>query len=273
MLPLAVAIIPAPAGRIVISAAIAIFLLSGCMSTTDITGSIRNAPVLPTASADLRQFSDEWGRRYDANPADRTAGLTYARALRSLTQYAQAVAVLQNLSIKYPNDMEVLGAYGKALADAGRLQEAAEVLQRAHTPERPNPSILSTQGSVADQLGDHEEAQRFYLAALKLRPDSASILSNLGLSYALSKRLSEAEATSRQAAASAGADVRVRQNLALILALQGKFDEAEQVSRRDLSQMDAAANVAAIRQMISQSNTWRDIQSLGGNKAAKRHGA
>jgi Flp pilus assembly protein TadD len=270
MLPLAVAMLSAHAGRMVTAAALATVVLSGCTSTTDITGSIRGAPVLPAAPADLRTFADEWGRRYEANPADKTAGLTYARALRSLTQYAQAVAVLQNLSIKHQNDMEVLGAYGKALADGGRLQEAAEVLQRAHTPERPNPGILSAQGSVADQLGDHEEAQRFYQAALKLQPDSPSILSNLGLSYALSKRLSEAETTSRQAAASAGADMRVRQNLALILALQGKFDEAEQVSRRDLSQIDAAANVAAIRQMISQSNTWRDIQTLGGKKASNK---
>jgi Flp pilus assembly protein TadD len=270
---LAVAMIPCPAGRVVAAATVAILLLGGCTSTVDITGTIRSAPVLPTASADLRQFSEDWGRRYEANPADKMAGLTYARALRSLTQYAQAVAVLQNLSIKHPNDMEVLGAYGKALADAGRLAEAAEVLQRAHTPERPNPSVLSAQGSVADELGDHEQAQRFYLAALKLQPDSAPILSNLGLSYALSKRLSEAEATSRQAAASTNADMRVRQNLALILALQGKFDEAEQVSRRDLTPMDAAANVAAIRQMISQSNTWRDIENLGGKKPAKKQGA
>jgi Flp pilus assembly protein TadD len=58
----------------------------------------------------------------------------------------------------------------------------------------------------------------------------------------------------------------VRQNLALVLALQGKFAEAEEMSRRDLSPMDAAQNVASIRQMISQSDTWRDIQKTGGKK-------
>ncbi len=38
------------------------------------------------------------------------------------------------------------------------------------------------------------------------------------------------------------------------------FKSGEEWSRRDLSAMDAAANVAQIKMMISESNTWRDIQ-------------
>jgi len=53
-----------------------------------------------------------------------------------------------------------------------------------------------------------------------------------------------------------------------VLALQGKFAEAETIERRDLSAEDAAANVSAIRQMIAQSTTWRDIQAVD----AKKHG-
>ncbi len=53
------------------------------------------------------------------------------------------------------------------------------------------------------------------------------MLSNLGLSYALTKQLPEAEAALREASASPRADARVRQNLALVLALEGKFAEAE----------------------------------------------
>lgn len=242
-------------------------VLAGCKSD-DVTGSIGPLAAVPAGTGDLHHYSEEWGRRYEANPADRAAALNYARSLRALGQYSQAVAVMQNASIKHPTDMEVLGAYGKALADAGRLQEAAEILQRAHSPDRPNPDILSAQGSVADQLGEHEEARRLYQTALKITPNSAPILSNLGLSFALSKQLGEAETTLRQAAACPGADARVRQNLALVLALEGKFAEAQQVSQHDLSPADAAVNVAAIRAMISQSNTWRDIQKAGAKKPA-----
>jgi Flp pilus assembly protein TadD len=156
----------------------------------------------------------------------------------------------------------VLAAYGKALAEAGRSREAAEVLAHAHTPERPNWSVLSAQGSVADQLGDHEQAQAYYAAPLKIAPAQPHVLSNLGLSYALSKKLPEAEETLKEAAAAPDADRHVRQNLALVLALEGKFASAEEISRRDLDAKDASANVAAIRHMISQSNTWKQIQAL-----------
>lgn len=247
----------------------AVLALCGCSKTIDdVTGSIGLADTakLPSDEGRLRRFAEQWGRRYDADPKDKTVALTYARALHALDQNAQAVAVLQGLAIRYPEDLKVLGAYGKALADAGRLREAADVLARAHTPERPDWSVLSAQGSIADQLGNHEEARGYYQSALKIRPNEPAVLSNLGLSYALSKQLPQAEQTLLFAAGQPAADMRVRQNLALVLALEGKFDQAEDWSRRDLPPIDAAANVAAIRQMISQSNTWRDIQSFSGAK-------
>jgi Flp pilus assembly protein TadD len=74
--------------------------------------------------------------------------------------------------------------------------------------------------------------------------------------------LPEAEKTLKEAAAAPDADRHVRQNLALVLALEGKFASAEEISRRDLDAKDASANVAAIRHMISQSNTWKQIQAL-----------
>jgi Flp pilus assembly protein TadD len=255
-------LLPLRAGAVVFVAAL---LLSGCGGKGplgDITGSIGGPPTtLPRDEAGLRRFTEEWGERYDRNPKDRTAAMTYARALQGLGQNAQAVAVLQGLAIAYPEDMKVLAAYGKALADAGKLQQAADILDEAHTPERPDWSVLSTQGSIADQIGDHAAARGYYEAALKIRPNEPTVLSNLGLSHALSKDLPRAEDTLRLASAQPGADARVRQNLALVLALQGKFGEAEELSRRDLSAQEAKQNVAAIRQMISQSDAWRDIQT------------
>ena len=248
--------------------------LSGCSKgMSDVTGSIGKpqAPAkIPTEEGALRRFADEWGRRYDANPKDKVVAMTYARALHGLDQNTQAVAVLQNIAIQNPTDMEVLGAYGKALADAGRLTEAADILSRAHTPERPNWSVVSAQGTIADELGDHDAARDYYREALKIRPNDPTVLSNMGLSYALSRQLPRAEETLLLAANQPGADMRVRQNLSLVLALEGKFPQAEEWSRRDLSPIDAAANVAAIRQMISQSNTWRDIAATPAGAPAPR---
>lgn len=239
--------------------------LSGCSKTiNDVTGAIQRSPApatMPTDEAGLRKFAEEWSARYDKNPKDKTTAITYAKALLALNQNSQAVAILQGLAIQYPQDMSVLAAYGKGLASAGQLRQAADVLSRAHTPERPDWSVVSTQGTIADELGDHDTARHFYEEALKIRPNDPSVLSNLGLSYALSRQLPRAEETLKLAAIQPGADTRVRQNLALVLALEGKFDQAEEWSRRDLSPIDAAANVAQIKMMISESNTWRDIQT------------
>jgi Flp pilus assembly protein TadD len=252
---------------------LAILGLSGCKSVgmDDITGSI-GAPSQPASSSpeDIQKYSEQLKVRYEGHPDDKAIALAYARILRVRDLNQQAAAVLQRLAIKYPNDRKVLGAYGKALADAGQLEQAQSVLEHADSPDDPDWSVVSTRGSIADQLGDHDAARGHYEMALKLSPGEPSVLSNLGLSYALSRDLPHAERVLREAALSPRADKRERQNLALVLALQGKFVEAETVSMKDLPPQQAKDNVAAIRQMISQSNTWRDIQAPGVRDKAQR---
>lgn len=183
----------------------------------------------PRTEQEWRDVASIWSKRYEVNPANQTAALNYARALRALDQKAQAVAILQQAAIRAPKNMTVLAAYGKALIDVGRAKEAAEVLASAHTPDKPDWRVLSAQGTAADQLGDSITARHYYNAALKLAPGEPMILSNLGLSYALDKRLPDAERVLREAAASSHADQRVRQNLAFVLALNGKTGEADKL--------------------------------------------
>ena len=233
--------------------------LGGCNDFGDVTGSISGATAPPSDEAKLRAYAEECGRRYERNPGEKTASIEYARALRALTRYNEAVAVIQTAAIKSPKDFDVLGEYGKALADAGQLAQAKDVLSRAYTPDDPKWDVMSVQGSVADRLGDHASAMTFYRDALKIAPGEPSVLTNMGLSFALNKQLPEAEKALRQAVASPKADARMRGDLALVLALQGKFAEAEQVGRTDLSAQAAHANVEAIRLMIAQSDSWREL--------------
>jgi Flp pilus assembly protein TadD len=227
--------------------------VGGCVSTQspETTGALA-APADPTSQDEWRRAVDVWGERYRTNPDDPQVAVRYAQALRATGQNAQAVAVLEQSSIRNSKNMEVLGAYGRALADAGKFQEALDTLSRAHAPDRPDWRILSAQGAVLDQMGRHEDAQRYYETALKIVPDEPSVLSNLGLSYALSKQLPRAESTLKRAAAGARVDPRVRQNLALVVGLQGRFAEAEAIARADLPAEEAAANVAYLRQMLAR---------------------
>lgn len=250
------------AARLLASAAVVAVLalsVAGCKTTgDDTTGSI-GATDTPRNEADWRRSLDVWGTRYRANPNDADAAMAYARALRATDQRAQAVAVLEQASIRNPRNMSVLGAYGRALAEAGNYPQALDVLGRAHTPDQPDWRILNAQGAVLDQMGRNAEAQRHYSAALKIVPNEPSVLSNLGLSYALMKDLKRAEVTLRRAVAQPNADPKARQNLALVVGLQGRFAEAEKIARADLPEDEAAANVSTLRQMLSQQDGWKKM--------------
>lgn len=249
-------------------AAVSLLALSaaGCLKRggPEVTGSIGKPAA--TSESGWRQQTEYWGKRYEADPNDRTVAMNYASALRALEQAPQAVAVLEKAAIRNPRDPELLAAYGRALIDVGRFKQASEVLARAQRPEQPDWRILSAQGTAADQMGDQATAQKFYEAALKIQPDDPAVMSNLGLSYALSKKLPEAETILRRAAQNPRADQRVRQNLALVLGLRGKFDDAERVVRQDLPEADAKANVAYLRQFVTQQNTWSAMRKLDGPK-------
>ena len=244
-----------------LAATVAAFALpaAGCKTTVDeITGSVAE-PRAPSTEAEWRGALETYGNRYRANPSDAKAAIAYAKALRATDQRAQAVAVLQQASIRNPHDTAVLGAYGRALADAGQYTEALDALGRAHSPDNPDWRILNAQGAVLDEMGRHAEAQRHYATVLKMVPNEPSVLSNLGLSYALDKKLPQAEATLRQAAALAHAGPKVRQNLALVVGLQGRFAEAEKIAGADLPPDQAAANVNYLRQMLAQRNDWKKM--------------
>lgn len=252
-----------PKVRLLASAAVVALLAlsaAGCKTTSDdTTGSIGSAApsTMPRSEADWRRQIDVWGARYREDPNNAEAALRYAQALRATEQRAQAVAVLEQASIRHPSDLAMLGAYGRALAEAGELGKAFDVLSRAHTPDNPDWRILNAQGAVLDQMGRNAEAQKHYSSALKIVPNEPSVLSNLGMSYALMKNLKLAESTLRRAAAQPNASPKVRQNLALVVGLQGRFNDAETIARADLPEDEAAANVSYLRQMLAQQSEWK----------------
>ena len=247
--------------RLLASASLLAVIAAAAAGCQTISPSAETTGTLPPAAAAAspsdaawRRDLDGYGAQYHADPTKVDVALHYAQALRATGQRAQAVAVLERLSMQNPHDRNVLGEYGRALAEAGDYEQALDVLGRAHSPDQPDWHILSAQGAVLDQLGRHAEAQRYYQTALKIVPDEPTVLSNLGLSYALSKDLPNAEATLRRAAEHRSVDPRVRQNLALVVGLQGRFAEAEQIAGADLPPDQAAANVAYLRKMLARNH-------------------
>lgn len=224
-------------------------VLTGCKGVTgqtEVTGSISS----PSQEV-YRKLAETWGKRYQANPGDKSASLNYARALRGMDEKLQAVSVLQQAAARNPDDPDILAAYGKALVETGQLEQARTVLARAHTPDMPNARVMSAQGVIADQSGEHAKAQALYRSALKQDPNDPVILTNLGLSLLLSKQPKEAETILRRAIASPRADRRMRETLALALVVNGRGAEAVSVLGVDLP-MDAARQKVADLQANAQ---------------------
>ena len=244
-------------------------LLASCSSTRrgDVTGSIpgTNRPLEQMTQPELAAVARSIGVRYAKNPKDRTAGLQYATLLRMTSKSSQALAVMRQMAILYPNDREVLAAYGKAQAGAGELEQALGTIARAQTPDRPDWKLKSAEGAILDQLGRAEEARAAYREALDIKPNEPSVLSNLGMSYLLSRDLKTSETYLRSAISQPGADSRVRQNLALVVGLQGRFQEAEAIARQELTAEQAEANMAYLKAMLAQDNNWQKLSANDDN--------
>ncbi|KQT83063.1 tetratricopeptide repeat protein [Aurantimonas sp. Leaf443] len=244
------------------AAALALLAAGGCSQVSrETTGSIARPavpqkPVSAMSGAELRATTEAYGRAYDGAPKDKAIGLNYASALQMTGRNEQSLAVMRQVAITHPTDRQVLAAYGKALAAAGELEKALETVQRAQTPDRPDWRLFSAEGAILDQLGRADEARALYRKALDLQPNEPSVLSNLGMSYLLANDLKSAESYMKAASEQPGADSRVRQNLALVVGLQGRFREAETIAAAELPPAEAQANVAYLRGMLAQQNTW-----------------
>lgn len=239
-------------------------LLAGCAKPKDATDPTTTGAIgQPLTAEDFDKAVAHWGARYAADEKAKDTALNYAAALSRVGRSDQAVAVLQKTVIYHPDDRDVLASYGKALAASGKLDLAIDTIRRAQTPDNPDWRLMSAEAAILDQVGRNEEARRLYARALAIAPNEPSVLSNYGMSYVLTGDLPRAEELLRQAIAAPGADSRVRQNLALVVGLQGRFDEAQKIASAELSPEQAAANVAYLRDMLTQRDSWQQLRSGG----------
>jgi Flp pilus assembly protein TadD len=236
--------------------------LAGCATDSTTTGSINRSskPVEQMNATELAQSIDSYGKLYQRDPNNKSVAMAYASILRLNNMNEQSLAVMRKTAIIHPEDKQVLAAYGKSLAGAGQFTAALDAIQRAQDPTRPDWRLISAEGAIYDQTGRPELARNLYQKALQSRPNEPSILSNLAMSHVLENDLVTAEGYLRTAVQQPGADSRVRQNLAMVIGLQGRFDEAMAIAQQELSPQQAQANVAYLREILSQQNAWSLIQ-------------
>jgi Flp pilus assembly protein TadD len=238
-------------------------LLGSCTDATDhVQGPLAPAerPVAaaqrsPPAQVDVAPLAAV----HKANPADATAALAYARALRDAGSTPQAAAVLDRASTLRPADRRLLLERGLLALDLGEPAKAETLLRQAHDAKAPNWRLHSALGAALASRGKQQEAQVQFAKALALAPDHPSILNNLALSYVLDGKAEEAEKLLRKAhrAASKSAPElgKVQQNLALVLGLRGKFEESRTMAAAALPSLKAQANAAYLQDLAAKRST------------------
>lgn len=245
--------------RAVLLTGVAVAALAGCAANR--AGTALNADYANLSGPQIQASVADLAARYRASPGDKVIGIHYAAALRAASQNAQAATVMESVVAKHPGDPDVALAYAKALSAAGRFDQALNVVGRAMNPVAPEWEALSVRGAVLDQMGRHAEARQDYAQALLLAPGESRLHANLGLSYAMTSELAQAESHLRNAVSLPGATSKVRQNLALVIGLQGRFDEARGLYAQELTPPEVDANMAYIRALLTQQDRWQQIRN------------
>lgn len=241
-------------------AGVAALTLSACASNrTTMRSPDFSSQTQTQSQATLTQLT----AAYKAHPKDKTTVIYYAAALRAAGQPEQAVAVLEAGLAIYHSDMDLKVAYAKALSAAGRFDQALTVVEDSIDPASPDWNALLVKGAILDQSGRNEEARATYNQALLIAPTEPSLEANIGLSFAMTNDLGQAEAHLRKAVAMRGATSQIRQNLALVLGLQGRFDECRAMFAAELAPEQVEANMAYVRALLTQQNRWDLIKGEG----------
>lgn len=235
-------------------------MLSGCNKTT---GQMGAASPLATASTTpvSADALAELGLKWKSNPKDVNKGLAYANGLESTGRANEALSVYRKLVDADPGNAKLSALYGRKLVAAGHPAEAVPILEAAQQKGETDWRVASALGSAYDQQGLYQKARAQYQTVLDADPQNVTVLNNLAMSYALEGNLKRAESELRKADAlpAAGKEPRIRQNLALVVGLQGRFEEATALAKQDLPPEQVEANMAYLRKMLSQPNTWQQI--------------
>jgi Flp pilus assembly protein TadD len=146
------------------------------------------------------------------------SGIKDARAKREARDFNGAIHVLSQLMLVAPDDVNVVGEYGKVLVQQGRAREALDFLNRALQLKGNDWTVYSALGVAYDQTGDYNNARLAYERALALKPGENAVLNNFAMSRMLAGDLPEAKRLIAQASAGASDD-RIARNQKLIAGL------------------------------------------------------
>ena len=173
-------------------------------------------------------------RAADRRPQDPAPRYNLGVALNKLGRFAEAAAVLAEVTRAHPDHADAW----KSLGDAQHgLDQPVNAIRswRAALAARPDfPAALMNLGAMLLRTGESREAEACARRLLALRPDSPQALNNLGLALFAQHKVGEAEAAYRRALDLAPEHEKAIENLARLIVTTGRAAESVLLFRRVL---------------------------------------
>ena len=170
----------------------------------------------------------------DTDPASR--GKRYRSAVSAFYQgdYAQAEALLHQLTQEEPDNARYHQQLGSVLQWRNRHQEAEAETRRALELEPDNARYHHNLAVTLHEMMRYEEAETERRRALALEPDNARYHQQLGVTLHAMQRYEEAEAEKRRALELEPDNAEYHHSLGVTLQWMEKFDASESELRRAL---------------------------------------
>lgn len=181
------------------------------------TAGAADAPKAPSAPAAGGQDAAQ-----NDLPATLDGEIARAHTLRIAGQYEEADRALSQLMLVDPDDVRVVGEYGKVLVQMNRPSEGLPFLKRAVELQANDWTIYSAMGVGYDQSGDHAQARAAYEHALALKPGAADVLNNYAVSRMMAGDYAGAQHLLAQAEATGAGDAKIANNIALLATMKGR---------------------------------------------------
>ena len=233
------------------------------IDTADPRGAAALADVLiarrefPRAIETLQPWIEKSASGTLAIDADEMIGPRAAHVLGELGRHERAVELLERLSRRLPDDMDVRFELGAAFARANRPTDAERIFRDIVAADPAHALALNYLGYMLADRGERlEEAVSLISRALAIEPDNPSYHDSLGWAYFRQKRLDLAEQHLAKAAAGAGTSSIVHDHHGDVLfALKRPADairawqKALSGDRRDIDPKQIEKKIAQARDM------------------------
>jgi len=250
--------------KLAVASCAAALLLTGCANDNKLSSGTADRVVTGSVSPQLSiRETAEAANAWREKPQSVRRAVIYARLLNSSGNRNAVIKVLETTLTYNPDDAKLVAYLGKELVLSGRAKAGIEQLNKAIAAGENNWKVYSALGSAYDQTSEHNKARAAYQNALAQQPQKVSIHNNIGMSYILEGNLKQAENSLRAAQKLPEGEFNqtLRQNLALSVGLQGRFNEASEIAIRDLPPEQVEQNLAFLKRMLNQKNTWQQMKT------------